>query len=443
MMRLPSTLVRGKSQKLWEEAKQIIPGGTGLFSKRAERMLPHYWPAYFKEAKGITVTDLDGRRYKDFSLMGVGACILGYADSDVNRAVIHAVRKGSASTLNSLEEVELAELLCELHPWADMARFARTGGEAVAVAVRLARAHTRRDAVAFCGYHGWHDWYLSANLASDTALDGHLLKGLEPAGVPRALIGSALSFAYNRVDELERIAKREKLAAIIMEPIRHQAPKVGFLEKVKEIARKTGAVLIFDEISAGFRLEVGGSHLRFGVVPDMAVFGKAISNGFPLSAVIGKRSVMSSSQKSFISSTNWSERIGPVAALATISKLRTKQVPEHLESIGRLIGEGWRHRAQKHGLQISVEGPPALVTFSWEENEKEGLRTLFTQEMLRRGFLAGQTVYVSLAHTVQDVRQYLNAIDEVFIFIKDALRRGGVQTCLLGQVAEVGFKRLT
>lgn len=436
-------LRRGASQKLWDEAKKIIPGGTGLFSKRAERMLPKYWPAYFKKARGIVVTDLDGRRYKDFSLMGVGACILGYADPVVNRAVRRGIENGNASTLNSPEEVALAKLLLSLHPWAEMARFARTGGEAVAVAVRIARAYTLRDAVAFCGYHGWHDWYLSSNLASDRNLDGHLLPGLAPSGVPRALRGTALPFSYNRIEELEEIAAAHKLAAVILEPIRHQEPKRDFLKRVKAVARKSGAVLIFDEVSAGFRLALGGAHLRYGVTPDLAVFAKGMSNGYPCAAIIGRRAVMGASQKSFISSTNWSERIGPAAALATIERLRRMRAPERLDRIGRRIGEGWRALAKRHGLPISLEGPNALITFTFNRGPAAELRTLFTQEMLRRGFLAGQTVYVSCAHTPKDVREYLRAVDEVFALIRRALDSGRVKAFLLGPAAEVGFKRLT
>lgn len=442
-MRRPRNLERGRSQRLWEEAKRIIPGGTGLFSKRVERMLPEYWPAYFKEAKGITVTDLDGRKYKDFSLMGVGACALGYADPEVNRAVLRAVEKGSASTLNSPEEVELARILIRLHPWARMTYFARTGGEAVAVAVRLARAYTGRDAVAFCGYHGWHDWYLSANLASNKNLDGHLLSGLAPAGVPRALRGTALPFAYNRIEELERIAARHPLAAVVMEPIRHQEPRDGFLKKVKAVARKNGAVLIFDEVSSGFRLCVGGAHLHYQVSPDIAVFGKALANGYPLSAVIGRRSIMCAAGKSFISSTNWSERIGPTAALATVKKMFRKRIPQHLDAIGASIIAGWKNLALKRGLAISVEGPNALATFSWKYDRAAKLKTLFTQEMQRRGFLAGQSVYVSYSHRRSDVREYLKSADEVFRIIKKSVEVGDVEKHLLGPVVEEGFARLT
>ena len=213
---------------LWEKVKKIIPGGTQLLSKRSEMFLPDGWPSYYSKAKGVEIWDLDGKKYIDMSIMGVGACILGYADNDVNTAVHRAVDAGSISTLNCPEEVDLAELLLKLHPWADMVRYAKTGGEAMAVAVRIGRAHTDKDIVAFCGYHGWHDWYLAANLADNKNLDGQLLPGLEPKGVPRGLKGTALPFNYNNLNELERIVEKNDVGVIVMEPLRITNPHTDF-----------------------------------------------------------------------------------------------------------------------------------------------------------------------------------------------------------------------
>ena len=431
---------------MWEKAKRIIPGGNQLLSKRSEMFLPNAWPSYYKKARGIEVTDLDGNRYLDFSLMGVGSCTLGYADPDVNAAVKKAIDHGSISTLNCPEEVELAELLCTLHPWAQMCRFARTGGEAMAVAVRIARAKSGRDKIALCGYHGWHDWYLSANLGDEKNLDGHLLPGLAPAGVPRALKGSALTFAYNDVQALEKIVREHTdIGVIVVEPMRHQEPRDDFLKQVKKVAKRVGAVLIFDEISIGWRLNVGGTHLLFGVTPDIAVFAKAMSNGYPMSAVIGRREVMQAAQESFISSTYWTERIGPVAALATIEKMQRVRLPAHLKKIGRMIGEGWETLAKKHGLKLKVVfTPEALISFSFDYGEEsQAIRTLFTQEMLRLGYLASGSVYVSYAHKERDVRAYLRAVDQVFGIIRGAVAKKHVLQLLRGPVAQIGFKRLT
>ena len=352
-------------QNLYRQARRLIPGGTQLLSKRPEMFLPDEWPSYYSRAAGVEVWDLDGRKYVDMSYMGIGACILGYADPDVSSAVHAAVDSGSMTTLNCPEEVELAELLCELHPWAEKVRYARCGGEAMAIAVRVARAATGRDRVAFCGYHGWHDWYLAANLADDSALDGHLLPGLEPAGVPRGLRGTALPFRYNHAEELEAIVSAcgGDLAAVVMEPIRNAEPEPGFLESVRRIASRLGAVLIVDEVSAGWRLLTGGAHLRYELVPDMAVFAKAMSNGYPMAAIIGVAGVMESFQSTFVSSTYWTERIGPAAALATLRKHRRLDVVRHLIATGLEIQGGWRAAAARARLAVTVSGMPPSGPF--------------------------------------------------------------------------------
>lgn len=432
-----------KSQALWQEAKKIIPGGSQLLSKRAEMFLPEQWPAYYKKAKGVEITDLDGRTYIDMCLMGVGSCVLGYADPDVNRAVKRAVDEGTMSTLNVPEEVMLAKELLRIHPWAGMVRYARTGGEAVAIAVRIARASSKRETLAFCGYHGWHDWYLSGNLASDKNLDGHLLAGLEPNGVPRELMNSAVPFHYNHIEELEEIVKKHTIGVIIIEPLRHQEPTNDFLKKVRAVADRIGAVLIFDEVSSGFRMRYGGIHPLYGVEPDIAVFGKAMGNGYPMAAIIGKKSVMDAAQGSFISSTYWTERIGPVAALATLKKMKEKKVAKYLDQAGKKIEKIWLASAKKHGLKITTIGPTALITFSFEYSNKLELKTLFTQEMLKRGFLAGLTVYVSYAHKDAHLKKYAKVLDDVFGILKKAIDTGTVNDLLEGPVAHSGFARLT
>ncbi len=432
-------------QKLWLKAKQLIPGGTQLLSKRSEMFLPDRWPSYYKKAKGVEVWDLDGNKYIDMSLMGLGSCILGYSDSDINKAVKKIVDAGSMNTLNSPEEVELAELLLKLHPWAGMVRYARTGGESMAVAVRIARAFSGKDKIAFCGYHGWQDWYIASNLANKKNLDGHLLPGLEPAGVPRGLKGTALPFNYNKIDELKKIiAKHKNIGVIVVEPLRHQEPNNNFLKETARIAKKIGAVLIFDEISIGWRLNIGGAHLLYGVNPDIAVFAKAMSNGYPMAAIIGKKNVMQAAQDTFISSTYWTERIGPAAALATIKKMKKVNMPAHIKKIGGMIGKGWKKLAKKHELDVTVVGPEALITFSFNYDERgQKLRTLFTQEMLSRGFLASASVYVSYAHEENHVKIYLKAVDEVFRIIKQAIESKSINKFLKGPIAHSGFKRLT
>jgi len=433
-----------KGIELWNRAKRIIPGGTQLLSKRSEMFLPEQWPSYYKKAKGVDIWDLDGNRFTDMSIMGVGTCILGYADDDVNTAVKKVIDDCSMSTLNSQEEVELAEMLVKLNKWGSMVRYARTGGEAMSVAVRIARAYSRKDKIAFCGYHGWHDWYISANLADNQNLDGHLLPGLEPSGVPRFLKGSAIPFNYNKIDELQSIVdKNEDIGTIVVEPIRHHEPRANFLEKVREIANEINAVLIFDEITSGWRMRVGGAYELYNVYPDIVVYGKGMSNGFPMAAIVGKEEVMQAAQSSFISSTYWTERIGPIASITTIKKMQDNDVPSHLCKIGNLISQGWRKLADFHDLKIDIMGIPPLTTFAFDYEEEQTLHTLFTQEMLNRGFLASKSVYVSYSHTEEHIEDYLENLDEVFKMIHDSIENKTVHDLLKGPVAHSGFKRLT
>jgi glutamate-1-semialdehyde 2,1-aminomutase len=433
-----------KGQLLYRKAKLRIPGGTQLFSKRPELFLPEQWPSYYSRAKGVEVWDLDGNKYIDMSYMGLGACILGYCDPDVDNAVKAAIDSGSMCTLNCPEEIELADLLCELHPWAEMVRYARGGGEAMAIAVRIARASTKRDKVVFCGYHGWHDWYLAANLGAGDALDGHLLPGLEPAGVPRCLGGTAFGFHYNKVEELKALVSQHKgeIAAVVMEPVRNYDPEPGFLEEVREIVRGVKAVLIFDEVSSGWRLTTGGAHLLYKVAPDIAVFAKAMSNGYPMAAIIGIGDIMQAAQDSFISSTYWTERIGPTAALATIRKYQRCKVSEHLSKIGKRVQLGWKAAADRHGLKISISGIPPLAHFSFDYGNGQAIQTLFTQEMLHKGFLATTAFYASYAHKDHHVGLYLEALDKTFALIAKAIKQSEVEKLLKGPVAHSGFSRL-
>lgn len=434
-----------KTQAFYRRVKERIPGGTQLLSKRPEMFLPDQWPGYYKRAKGVEVWDLDNKRYVDMTSTAIGACLLGFADDDVNAAAKRAIDDGSMTTLNCPEELELAELLCEIHPWADMVRYARSGGEAIAIAVRIARAASGKDVVAFCGYHGWHDWYLAANLASDSSLDGHLLPGLEPAGVPRCLVGTSLPFAYNRTDELDAIVKTRsgEIGVIVMEPLRYADPAPGFLEHVRDVANKLGAVLIFDEITSGWRFRSGGVHLSYGVEPDVAVFAKAMGNGFPIAAIIGRCNVMQAAQRTFISSTNWTERVGPAAALATIRKLRRTDAVAKIAQTGTSMQAGWSALGKKHGLNIHIEGKPALGHFAFKDGDGPLLGSLFTQEMLARGYLATTSFYATAAHTAAHVEAYLQAADDVFGRIVAALDDGNAAAMLRGPVAHAGFKRLT
>jgi glutamate-1-semialdehyde aminotransferase len=437
-----------QGQTLYRKARHYIPGGTQLLSKRPEMFLPEQWPSYYSRAQGAEVWDLDGRHYFDMSNNGVGSCPLGYADPDVNVAVKAAVDAGSMSTLNCPEEVELAELLCELHPWAKMVRYARTGGESMSVAVRIARAKTGRSRVAFCGYHGWSDWYLAANLSEADSLGtkGLLLPGLQPAGVPRELTGTAYGFRHNHADELDQLVTKHngEFAAIICEAQRGDKPAPGFLEQVRAIASRIGAVLIFDEITSAMRLNTGGVHLLYGVAPDLAVFAKGIGNGFPIAAIIGTAEVMQAAQKTFISSTYWTERIGPTAALATIKKHRCLNASQRLIAAGRRVQQIWTDAAHATGLHVHV-GPadmPPLSHIGYEYPNARAIQTLHCQLMLERGFLDNTGFYATYAHTDEVLNAYASAVSEVLPALARAIRDGQVEQLLRGPIGHSSFARL-
>ena len=437
---------------LYQYAKQLIPGGTQLLSKRPEMFAPTAWPAYYREARGCTVTDLDGRHFLDFSTSGIGSCLLGFADPDVNAAVTRRILLGSMCSQNAPEEVALAERLLAIHPWADCARFTRTGGEANAAAIRVARAATGRDIVAFCGYHGWSDWYLATNLTdndstndhSDDRLKAHLLPGLAPMGVPSCLAGTALPFNYNHLDELEHIvnAHGNQLAAVIMEPFRFTDPAPGFLQGVRQLCNRCGAVLIFDEITSGWRFNHGGYHLSTDVTPDMAVFAKSMSNGFPMAAIIGIRAVMEAFQNTFVSSTYWTEALGPVAALATINKLETENVATYIATIGQEFRQRLRDLAISIGLPLSVTGKHALQHIHFDCADANSVGTLFTIELLKRGILSGAGFYPTLAHRGEHMERYMTAASEALRVVADAVESNQVEARLPGGPRQTGFARL-
>ena len=432
----------GTGQKLWKRAKQIIPGGNMLLSKRAEMFLPELWPAYFSKAKGCKVWDLDGNQYIDMSIMGIGTNILGYGHPEVDAAVHKTVDAGNMSTLNCPEEVYLEEKLIELHPWAHMVRLARSGGEANSIAIRIARAASGKDKVAICGYHGWHDWYLSANLGDDKNLDGHLLPGLEPNGVPRNLRGTVFPFNYNNLAELETLVNTHDIGVIKMEVVRNKGPEDNFLHKVRKLATDRNIVLIFDECTSGFRETFGGLHKKYGVEPDMAMFGKALGNGYGITATIGKREIMEAAQTTFISSTFWTERIGPTAALKTLEVMERTKSWETITKTGLNIRQGWQQLADKHELKIDHWGLPALTGFTFQSYNALAYKTLITQGMLAKGYLAGNSVYACIDHTPEVVLEFIANLEPIFALVKECEDGLDVMSLLKGPVCHGGFKRL-
>ena len=430
-------------QKLWKRAKRIIPGGNMLLSKRAEMFHPANWPVYFSKAKGCKVWDLDGQRFIDMSLMGVGTNTLGYGNAQVDRSVLEAIKKGNLSTLNCPEEVSLAERLVEMHPWASMVRLARTGGEANSIAVRIARASSGRQCIAVCGYHGWHDWYLAANLRGKDNLSGHLLPGLEPKGVPEVLNNTIFPFEYNNFKRLKDIISQHDIGVIKMEVQRNEVPRNNFLEKVRALATKNNIVLIFDECTSGFRETFGGLHLKHNVSPDIAVFGKTLGNGYAISAIIGTRSVMESAQSSFISSTFWTERIGPSAALKTLQIMEQEKSWEIITQIGERIKENWLNISQNFKLDIECAGLPALASFSFKGKDSLLYKTYLTQEFLKKGILASNSIYASTEHKSKHLETYFGHLEKIFATIRMCQsERQDINSLIEGPQCHDGFKRL-
>ena len=435
---------RNKGFELYKKAKKIIPGGTQLLSKRPEMFLPDGWPAYYSKCKGINIWDLDNKKYSDFTISGVGACTLGYADTDVDSAAVRALKAGNMCTLNAPEEIELAELLCKLHPWAEMVRYARTGGEAMAIAVRIARTYSGKEKVLFCGYHGWHDWYISANLSESKALDNQLLPGLNSAGVPRGLKDTAIPFNYNEPDSFNLLVDKYagQIACVVMEPVRNYWPKEGFLENIRKITTERDIPLIFDEITSGFRMTTGGMHLKLNIEPDVSVFAKALGNGYPMAAVIGKAKIMSSAQNTFISSTYWTDRIGPSAAIVTLKKHKKLDVGRHLVKVGTLIRKGWMDLGKKHDLEIKITGIPPLSHWEIIASDNSLVHTAIVYEMLKKGFLTSKAFYSTYAHKEHDVGRYLDALNDALIKLSPYIKSSSIKKIYSGLPAHSGFRRL-
>jgi len=433
----------GKSQDLYKKAKKIIPGGTQLLSKRPEMFLPNLWPSYYKKSKGCEVWDLDNNHYYDIGIMGIGTCVLGYANDAVNDAVKGCIDNGSMSTLNAPEEVELAEKMLAIHPWSAQARFAKTGGEAVTVALRIARAYAKKTKIAFCGYHGWHDWYLSANLNNEDVLGSQLLSGLSTDGIPKELKNTAFPFNYGNYEHFNKIICNfgDELGVVIMEVQRYKSLDLDFLIHIRKVTEDLGIVLIFDEISSGFRVNIGGLHLLHGVNPDMAVFGKALGNGFPISAILGNSAVMSSAQSTFMSRSYWTERTGYVAALKTLEFYKEKNVIEVISKTGMYIRKELTNIFHRTKLNISVSGGlDSVIAMDIQEENPLLLKTIFIQEMLDRGFLVSNLIYVSFAHTHDIVESYLKNSLEVFQLISN--HKDSLKILLKSEISHGGFQRL-
>ncbi len=397
---------------LYNYAKTIIPGGNTLFSKRSELHLPHKWPSYFSKAKEINIWDIKRNKFLDM-FCAVGTSILGYSNDRVKKSVLKNINKGNMTTLNCPEEVFLSKQLIKHHPWASMAKFTRGGGEANAVAIRIARSCTKKKNVAFCGYHGWHDWYLSANLNSKKNLDQHLMSGLNYNGIPKNLKNTSFPFPYNNFEYLKKLIKKKNIGIIKMEVMRNNKPKEDFLKKIRKICNEKKIILIFDECTSGYREIMGGIHLKFKVNPDMAIFGKALGSGYAINAIIGKKEIMKKAENTFISSTFWGERIGYTAALSSIKEFERLNVFKKILSNGKFIKLIWADLSKKYNVPIKIMGTDAIPSFEFCSNHRKR-KTFLTQEMLKNKILASNMIYVTIFHTKSNIRKYVKVLDNIF-----------------------------
>ena len=429
-----------KKNKRWKKAVKIIPGGNMLYSKRAEAFLPEFWPTYFSKTNDVFVWDRDGNKYIDM-IFAVGTNVLGYNNPILEKDVIRAVKNGNMSTLNCYEEVELTEELLKIDKWAGMVKYARTGAEANSIAIRIAKSFQKsKPNIAACGYHGWHDWYLSSNLSNRNNLNYHLLKNVKTAGVNSKLKNTTFLFRYNDIDRLEYLLKNKKIGIIKMEVERTIKPDIKFLKKVRSLANAYNAVLIFDECTSGFRETLGGVFNKYKVFPDIVTYGKAIGNGYAITAVVARKKFLRSAEDTFVSSTFWSERIGFVAALSTIKIMKSKKIFSSIKKIGKEIKSKWIEIAKKNNIEIEIFGKDSIPQFKFK-NSNQIYKTYFTQEMLKKNFLATNTVYVSIAHKQQVLKKYYKTLDQVFNKIsKNNLKK--IKSNIMGEIAHTEINRL-
>ncbi len=408
-----------KGYKIWKESLKIIDGGTMLYSKNPDRFLPNYWPSYYSKAKGCFIWDLNNKKYIDFSVMSVGTNILGYANKDINNHVINQIKKSNISTLNSYSELTLAKELLKIDKWADKVRFAKTGGEILAISIRLARVFSRKDNVAFCGYHGWHDWYLSSNIQNKKNLNDNLIPNLSSEGIPLNLKKTSFPFKWNDINDFKKVILKNNVGTVIMEVERNIKPDIKFLKQIQKICKKKKIVLIFDECTSGFREVYGGIYKKYNLKPDIVMYGKSLGNGFPISAIVGKNKVMNMSSKTFISSTFWTENIGIIAAIQTLKLMKKKKSWLTIKKKGQLIKKEIQKISSKHNLDVKVTGIDAMPKIQFNKKVDEVYCNFICYEMLKKGFLFKNTVYLSISHSDRIIKNFLKILDNIFYKIKN------------------------
>jgi glutamate-1-semialdehyde aminotransferase len=422
-----------ESLQYWKRAQKIIPGGTQTLSKGPNMFTFGVYPIYLERGEGSHVWDVDGNEYIDYPL-ALGPITLGYNYPSTVKTVCQQIKKGSTFSLMNPLEIEVAELLVGTIPCAEMVRFAKNGADATSAAIRLSRIYTSREHVAVCGYHGWHDWYIAST--------EHNL------GVPKAMRDLIHSFKYNDIKSLESIFAKypNKIAAVIMEAVSVELPQPGFLEEVKRVAHKYGAVLIFDEIVTGFRLALGGAQQYYKVTPDLATFGKGMANGLPISALVGKKQIMKEATKMFFSTTYGGELLSLAASKDTIIQMKKNKVQDYFWKIGDQLKNVTQKLVIQYGLgdSIKVKGlsPKFWIDFvAADGSEHNDLKGLFFQEVITRGVLIGGLQYISYSHSQKDIDKTLNAFESACVVCQRALRQGNIRKYLKGEAPSNVFKR--
>lgn len=420
------------SEKMLERALRTIPLGSQTFSKSKTQYPYGVSPYFIKKGQGSHVWDVDGNEYIDF-VNALAAITLGYNDPDVTNAVRVQLEEGTIFSLPSELEIKVAEKIVDMVPCAEMVRFGKNGSDVTSGAIRLARAYTRRDHVAVCGYHGWQDWYIGSTSRN--------------VGVPRSTRDLTHTFTYNNIDSLHKIFQQfpDQIAAVIMEPMNTTEPVNGFLETVRELTHKNDAIFIFDETITGFRFAKGGAQEYFNIIPDLATFGKGLANGYPVSAIAGRADIMHLMEEVFFSFTFGGETLSLTAALATMTKLQKEPVVKTLWSQGSKVVEGTNELIKKYALQniLSVTGKECwsfLLLKDTDAYSQCELKTLFLQEIFARGILTLGTHNISYSHSDEDLMRLLAAYDEVFPILKDAVENRKMKEYLRCNPLEPLFK---
>ena len=433
------------SIKYYDQETDLIPGKTQLISRRASQFAAGVSPVYAESAKGSKFIDVDGNEYIDW-VNAVSAVILGHSDNVVDTAVKQQIDKGSIYTLNSTMEVELAELLVDTIPSAEMVRYSKGGGEACSVAIRIARGVTGKDKILFSGYHGWHDWYQSANYLVDPESGEFPFAGIEPIGVPKVLAGTALPFIYGDLKNLEQLFNENKgeVAAIMMEPLRSDIPEKGYLEGVQKLAKENNAILIFDEVSFGWRTRIGGIQEFLNVTPDMSVFAKAMSNGYPMGVTVGSRDVMEPASEMFISSSYWSDNVGLAASITTINELKSRNSEDQFEDLGARMRKTIDEVISSVGIPAKSSGFHYRASLSIDlpdETLRPKINTLFIQEMAKNGIYSNMGFMPTLSHTEEDIKKTAEAMEASLKVIQKALE-GDLDNLLVSDIKKEPFRRL-